>query len=275
MVLKRNTSRPPHQLDAHKHPKGEDVASRVDAEEEDDTNDPEAKRAKPKNARSNENHEKDDGNAGIHLYPAVVPPVHEKVGEKSSQPAENQRQKDREPSRISRTCYPPTGSTRISRRKKGDDSKSDCEDQELCARNVLEVELPKNFKMPEMTLYIGDIDPGPFEHDEGVWEVSQLPTQRPHLMDQPITFNEEDALTMHSPHHDLLVIETPITNKIVAQILVDNGSSFATHAARVGTVRGNQGEARKCYNLATKQIVLMVQLNEERNPMGMKDELDP
>uniref|UniRef100_A0A803P8K5 Uncharacterized protein n=1 Tax=Cannabis sativa TaxID=3483 RepID=A0A803P8K5_CANSA len=37
---------------------------------------------------------------------------------------------------------------RVSRRQKGDDSESDCEDREPCARNILEVKLPKNFKMP-------------------------------------------------------------------------------------------------------------------------------
>lgn len=48
---------------------------------------------------------------------------------------------------------------RVSRRQKGDDSDSDCEDQEPCAKHILEVELPKDFKMPEMAAYTGNSDP--------------------------------------------------------------------------------------------------------------------
>uniref|UniRef100_A0A803Q568 Uncharacterized protein n=1 Tax=Cannabis sativa TaxID=3483 RepID=A0A803Q568_CANSA len=46
----------------------------------------------------------------------------------------------------------------LSSRRTGDDSESNCEDREPCARNILEVELLKNFKMPEMTMYTDDTD---------------------------------------------------------------------------------------------------------------------
>ncbi|XP_062075501.1 uncharacterized protein LOC133779568 [Humulus lupulus] len=45
------------------------------------------------------------------------------------------------------------------------------------------------------------------------------------MMDQIITFSEDDARRVNFPHHDSLVIESHISNKMVAQILVDNGSS--------------------------------------------------
>uniref|UniRef100_A0A803NS58 Uncharacterized protein n=1 Tax=Cannabis sativa TaxID=3483 RepID=A0A803NS58_CANSA len=48
---------------------------------------------------------------------------------------------------------------RVSRRRKGDDSNSNCEDREPCTWHILDAELPKNFKMPEMVAYTGDSDP--------------------------------------------------------------------------------------------------------------------
>uniref|UniRef100_A0A803NKK7 Retrotransposon gag domain-containing protein n=1 Tax=Cannabis sativa TaxID=3483 RepID=A0A803NKK7_CANSA len=54
--------------------------------------------------------------------------------------------------------------------------------------------------------YVEELD-----NRDKVWEVTQLPAQRPRLMDQPII--EEDAKLVHFLHHDPLVIETPIANR--------------------------------------------------------------
>ncbi|XP_062086433.1 uncharacterized protein LOC133792541 [Humulus lupulus] len=68
--------------------------------------------------------------------------------------------------------------------------------------------------------YLSEID-----HDQEVCALVQTPAQRPKLMNLPITFTEEDAWNVHFLHHDPLVIDAQIANKMVSQILVDDGSS--------------------------------------------------
>ncbi|XP_062103426.1 uncharacterized protein LOC133814488 [Humulus lupulus] len=45
------------------------------------------------------------------------------------------------------------------------------------------------------------------------------------MIDQVITFSKDDTQMVHFPHHDPLVIESQVSNNMVAQILMDNGSS--------------------------------------------------
>ena len=45
------------------------------------------------------------------------------------------------------------------------------------------------------------------------------------MIDQVISFSEDDARTVHFPYHNPLVIESQIANMIVARVLVDNDSS--------------------------------------------------
>ena len=62
-------------------------------------------------------------------------------------------------------------------------------------------------------------------HDDEIMALEQLPALRPRMTDQVITFSEDDARAVHFPYHDPLVIESRISNMIVARVLVDNDSS--------------------------------------------------
>uniref|UniRef100_A0A803PRR3 Uncharacterized protein n=1 Tax=Cannabis sativa TaxID=3483 RepID=A0A803PRR3_CANSA len=67
-------------------------------------------------------------------------------------------------------------------------------------------------------------------------------------------------------------------------VLVDFGAitsikhlclKFFTNSVGVGIIRGNQEIARKCYNVATKQAVIMVQIAKKGYLVEIQDELDP
>ncbi|XP_062085409.1 uncharacterized protein LOC133791501 [Humulus lupulus] len=61
-------------------------------------------------------------------------------------------------------------------------------------------------------------------HDDKVMALAELSTKMPRMTDQVITFSEDDAQRVHFPLHESLVIESQISNKMVARILVDNES---------------------------------------------------
>ena len=80
-------------------------------------------------------------------------------------------------------------------------------------------------------------------HDDEVLALTQLPIQTPWMTDQVITFSEEDARRVHFPHHDHLGIESQVSNKVVARILVDNGSLvnilFKSAYEKIGMTKSN------------------------------------
>uniref|UniRef100_A0A803P8T1 Uncharacterized protein n=1 Tax=Cannabis sativa TaxID=3483 RepID=A0A803P8T1_CANSA len=196
IILKtKNTSRP-QQPDDPKNLEEEEVTSRVDAEGEGDTNDPKSsnheeyknydkdnytklvelrQKAADREAELVEQKEQNKRmqkiliamkkaieNAGIQVDPVTFPSMQEGTEESllSLKEVKNKRIRSLIPLGIlAELAILQKDITRVSQRQKGDDSESDCEDQEPYARNILEVELPRNFEMPEMTVYTGDTDP--------------------------------------------------------------------------------------------------------------------
>ncbi|XP_062074917.1 uncharacterized protein LOC133778922 [Humulus lupulus] len=68
--------------------------------------------------------------------------------------------------------------------------------------------------------YLSELD-----HDHEVCALVQTPAQCPKLMNFPITFTEDNAQNVYFPHHDPLVIDAQIGNKMVSRVLVDDRSS--------------------------------------------------
>ena len=93
------------------------------------------------------------------------------------------------------------------------------------------------------------------------------------MTNQVITFSEDDARTVHFPHHDPLVIESQTANMIVAWILVDNGSSvnilFKAAFEKIGLTTANFSPCTSTlYGFSGEAMMLMGQL---KLPVTMGD----
>ncbi|XP_062075296.1 uncharacterized protein LOC133779339 [Humulus lupulus] len=102
-------------------------------------------------------------------------------------------------------------------------------------------------------------------HDDEVLALAQFPAQMPRMTNQVITFSEDNAQRVHFPHHDPLVIDCQVSNKMMPQILVDNGSSvnilFKSAYKRIGLTTSNLSPCTSTlYGISGEGLIPMGQI---------------
>ncbi|XP_062080704.1 uncharacterized protein LOC133785490 [Humulus lupulus] len=63
------------------------------------------------------------------------------------------------------------------------------------------------------------------EQEEDALAVQERTPKQPRYECEPITLSDEDTSHIHHPHNDFFVVEVQIANMIVAQTMIDHGSS--------------------------------------------------